>query len=444
MSWCSKIIGAAFLLSAIAAAWANLPLTFDGSYYLISILETRQIMAPHNRLSAGIITLPTQFAVALTENLEAASLAFCLAYALVPFLAILACWLIARKSNNELMIWPLLSIGLLSAVSQTNQISENLIACQLAWPLIFSALILKGRLATALNILFAVFLIFLHPVSIIFLTIAALISFFNRAKGNKTEIVSALTLLALAAWRLWQLLLGGNDYEQAMLQADSLLDRLNVGFAGLLLPISFISLWLALVQLRTPISIKFQRLWLVGTTILPLALGALIICWSANLQLWHQCLPYSRFLFAPVTLLMFYAIYEKVTELKPTSRLTTFKDGRAGLSCLIALIFASAALVQSFQWSACTARFKSELLNSKKTVVCLEDQDWRWLQRTPLNHWSVLSLAIIEQGRNPKTILLTADALEKMKHDGDFRTAPWEGKFTNRFFKLPESMRVSQ
>ncbi|CAN5519841.1 hypothetical protein BH11CYA1_BH11CYA1_03210 [soil metagenome] len=432
MAWANKIVGAAFLVSALAAAWARLPLTFDGSYYLINLLESRQLVAPHGRLTVALLTLPAQIIVRLTESLEATTTAFCLTYALIPFISILACWLIVRKTQIELMIWPIISIGLLSAASQTNQLSENLIACQLAWPLLLNVLTNKGRLATTLSLLFAGFLILLHPVSIVFLGIASVASFLVRERGQRAALIYTLGLLALALCRLAQLLFTSNDYEQAMLKSTSLLETLRTGYSGLILPITFVSLWLVLVQLRTPLSIKFQRLWLVGTAALPLLAGVLIIIWSNNLRFWYQCLPSSRFLFVPITVLMLYATYEKLTEPKSF----TFKDGRIALSCAIAIIFASATLVQSFKWSACTGKLQAELLNSKETTINIEDL--QWLRGTPLNHWSVVPLAIILQGRTPKTILLTAEARKQIDLDGTFKTVPWEGKFTNYYFKLPD------
>ena len=434
------IIAGAFLISAMITAWAKLALTFDGSYYLISILESRELLIPHNRLAVVLLTMPAQIMVRATEDVDATSLVFCSIYAIIPLASILACWLIVRKKQVELMLWPLISIGLLSIPAQATQISENLIVCQLAWPLLFSVLTTKGRLATALNILGAIFLTALHPVSLILLALIASAAWLaNRKQINRKVAILITSLFLLAGVRLGFLLFNPTAYEHDTLKAATLADMLRTGFSTVLASATCASLALGLAQLNLATSERAQRAKLILSWLFGIVSATLMIFWSVNLQCWHQTFHYGRFLFAPFCLLMLCAVFERLSlpdlKMGTNSALARATLTRVTLASAIALVFLTTALVQSYQWSMCTTKLSEVLMNSKERLIDMGQQ--QWLAATPLNHWSSVALAIILQGRYPKTILLTPEARAQITKDGTFKTAPWENKFTNRYFKLP-------
>lgn len=443
-----NIIAGAFLISAMITAWAKLALTFDGSYYLISILESRELLIPHNRVAVVLLTLPAQIMVRVTEDVDTTSLVFCSIYAIIPFASILICWLLARQRQVELMLWPLIAIGLLSIPAQATQISENLIVCQLAWPLLFSVLISKGKLATALNLAGAILLAALHPVSIIFLALIATAAWLAKRKQiNTAEVILITSLFLLAGIRLAFLLAIGNAYEQETLKVATLTEMLRTGFSTMLICATGGSLALGLTQLNLAANEKALRTKLVLSWIFGTASATMMIVWSVNLQCWHQTLHYGRFLFAPFCLLMLCAVFERVSEpdLKMATNsalgkitLTRITLARAILASAIALVFLTTAVVQSYQWSMCTTKLSEVLMNSQERLIDMGQQ--HWLAATPLNHWSSVPLAIILQGRYPKTLLLTPEARKQITKDGTFRTAPWENKFTNKYFKLPSLM----
>lgn len=429
------IIAGSFLISALITTWARLALTFDGSYYLMCILESREILIPHNRLAVFLLTMPGLLVAQATDNLDATSLIFCFIYSIIPFASILACWLIVRKKQVELMLWPLVSIGLLSIPAQASQISENLIVCQLAWPLLFGVLISKGKLATALNLIGAIFLTALHPVSIIFLALIAATAWLAKRKQiNKEVAILVTSLFLLAGCRLAFLLTNANPYEHETLKVETLLAMLKTGFSTMLIGATCASLALGLAQIDLEVNDKALRAKLVLSWFFGIVSAILMIIWSVNLQCWHQTLHFGRFLFAPFCLLMLCAVFEIVTQpgLKTAAQNTL---ARSTLASAIAIAFLTASLVQSYQWSICTTKLSEVLMNSHERLVDMGQQ--QWLVATPLNHWSSVPLAIILQGRYPKTILLTPEARAQISKDGTFRTAPWEDKFTNRYFKLP-------
>src|SRR5208282_829898 len=84
------------LLGLAVAAFAGAPLTWDGAFYLFSALDTQWPFVPHGRTINVALQLPVVAASHLTQNLAPLRLIFCLCYASVPDVGLVASWLICR------------------------------------------------------------------------------------------------------------------------------------------------------------------------------------------------------------------------------------------------------------------------------------------------------------------------------------------------------------
>ena len=114
-----SIAGLVILPLIVAAAW-RMPLFQDGASYLLEVMTSHSAIR-HNRYSVLLVQAPSILALKLARlagwepvaGLRLASIFFNLAYASVPLVAIGWSWLLVRRRDRQLVIWPMFVLRLI-------------------------------------------------------------------------------------------------------------------------------------------------------------------------------------------------------------------------------------------------------------------------------------------------------------------------------------------
>ncbi|WPL11252.1 MULTISPECIES: hypothetical protein [Thiorhodovibrio] len=251
--------------SYLIAALAGLPLYADGGHYLFRIIVDGLPYVPDGRLAAVIPQLPAWLLVQLDASLVALRLAFSAGYLLLPFLSLLACWLIVRSSVPWLMVLP--ASGALLNQINASAVSELLAIVYLMWPLVL-ALSRYGerRIIRLLTWLAAPVMLTLHPVALLACVVLVVVV----EMTIRDRLLSAWLVVCALARLLWSLQ-GLSGYEQSHLAGDGVLWYLltqTLGQHAMLFAVTLVGLGVAVELLRSPVQ---------GFSLAPRVAGALLV-----------------------------------------------------------------------------------------------------------------------------------------------------------------------
>ncbi|HYR94248.1 MAG TPA: hypothetical protein VEP48_08600 [Methylomirabilota bacterium] len=185
--------------ASLVAAISGLPLVWDGSFLLFTVLNDQQPMVIYNRFVNSLLTAPVLAASALTEDLGILRLVFNLSYEAVPFVALLASWVVVRRARPDLFVWPVLGIGLALLPGLAVPTASSIIAAQLFWPLFLAALVPpSSRLVLALSVALGVVVAFSHPIAAALLVLLAIAGWIERGRSRPAGLAWLTGCLALA------------------------------------------------------------------------------------------------------------------------------------------------------------------------------------------------------------------------------------------------------
>lgn len=441
------IVFTAIFVAFVAASCAGLPLLYDGSHYLFRILSMNSPLIPYWRLSLGAFHYPALFAANLTGQLAPAIAVFSALFCSGPILAIALSWFLIRKTKPGLLVWPLISIGLVSVAAQPYRMGENLLTCELAWPLLFGVMMPLTPLRAVSLVGLGLFLAFLHPVAVAFLGVIAAVAIVRAIVSRETDaqtsgkgsggdrrllLAVAGGLILIAAIRTAVALFNVNSYETSEMEPARLWSNLRYVLA---VPIAPISAVLAVLSgLLLLVSSRVRNLTTVRSSIalsclFVLISGGLAVFWSSYFVLWPQCWFYLRFLFLLVFALMGLAIIDSSSSPK-------LSISRSFICVACSIFFAVSACIH---WSV-LRRFDAKLLADLKASpdVMSSVRKYSWGRHTPFEHWSISSYAVIRQGRKPEKLVLHPKYLEEARKTGKIRFVEWDRPYeTSGWFKLP-------
>ena len=155
----------------LISAFVNIQLFQDGGSYLFEILQTKSPAIRHHRITVTLFQLPTivlikilnKFFSGVSENLSLVRIVFCVSYSFIPIAALILCWTLVRNRNEQLFIWPVITILFINLVN-FSCVSELLIALQLSCPLVIGCLTApKSKFFLTLLIILLPVIFFLHP-----------------------------------------------------------------------------------------------------------------------------------------------------------------------------------------------------------------------------------------------------------------------------------------
>lgn len=208
-------LGAIGLVSGIAAL-VGLPLYGDGTLYYFRLVMDGVPEIPNLRLGAVLPQLPALVAARLSEDLTLPRHLFSLAYAALPVLSLLLCWLVVRRSAPVLVLFP--ALFLVANLVNLSGVSELLTGLYLTWPFVpLAALYPHRRITWISGAALAPLLLLLHPLAFLLLFALATLAWLNARRhpgvGAHWRRLRAV-LVAAGALRLLWTLAGANAYER--------------------------------------------------------------------------------------------------------------------------------------------------------------------------------------------------------------------------------------
>lgn len=426
-----------FLLMLAAAALvasSQMALNWDGSYYLVKLLQNGAPMVPHHRIGAAIFQAPAWLAMNFLADHRVIASIFSIPFALVPAVALDFSWMLVKNRQPGLFLWPVISIAVISIPAQSVLIGENLIACELAWPMFLAAVMSAGMTGVCLFSGLAILCSCLHPVSIFFLGLCAISSWHlstteteHRSIRRKVAVIAAF----IAAARLIAFWLLCNDYEQSMLNPSTIYHFLVQGFSGPAIACCVLAMSFALatfVSSRHPVR-RNSRFWLLFL----LAAGASAAAWSLSPWLRTQTFSFGRWLFLPFGALM------AITVLELSKRHNyTMSVSRWTPIIVAGALFLISMAIQSLESTQLCSRLQQTIATTtSKTLIAR--REFPWLARTSLDHWSLPFRAMLLQNtRTPKLVLLDPLTREATA-GGGVRLTDWDGPFAGSWFTLSAS-----
>jgi len=397
----------------MVSAFSGVGLVWDGAYQLFNVLDTQQLVVPYGRMTKMLLFwLPLQVSQR-TDNFYWLSLAYSLAHLVLPWLALVAAWLIVRRNKNArlLFVWTALVWGVGTLPGQICSVCESLMSVQLLMPVLMAILVgLPGK--TFLIVLFFVTLIiFLHPLAILALLLAftasLLVALFRPAVRRKMLLWAGLfiLLLAFAAMRFY-LFHSNYESQQFSLQlfASYLVSALMglpawaIGFgwlAGLLLLIQRLSSRKSAHRLFTVFSYAA-----VGSVMIS---GLLLALWALTPRLWSQEINFRSLAFFTSMPFIFFAMIEAIGMHDIATSVRLWRVRRVVIA-LLGFSIAFVVIVQGLTWFQFTQELRRTIESSAQG--CISTADLPWLEQTAMNHWALASYSLLLQGRTPKTIVM--------------------------------------
>ncbi len=427
---------AAFVLAAISGA----ALAWDGSYHFVKALDTRQTFIPHSRLITYPMHTLTIFVSQYVENFSILRAVFGLAYAVVPLGSLALCWWIVRRKAPSLFVWSALGIGLGTLPGQFALMVEATLAVQLFWPVVMIILTRIETQHVPLLFLLSIIMIFTHPFSIPLLATGVLlmiiVGFFDRQARRKMWLLALvfIVLAALAAFRLSQTAL---SYESERLSLDYIIFSFRNSIRGYSIAALIIAWIVALLIAARPMMFRLRQ-WVlarayVSWEFIGLATaGVLFVVWSINPQRGSAVIDYRHWVLAGSLPFFALATLESLRRRRQTARRVRAEWNHrsqivlgVGVVCLLTLA------LQSVGWVQITQRLQQTMAQSP--TACISASSIEWLDRTPLNHFSLPSYSLALQGRTPEKIVLSGDACTETDMTTGFPLADdwdwqmWEG-----------------
>lgn len=391
------------------AALARAPLTWDGAWFFVRTADTAMPTFLARRAIHAVLEAPLIVVTRATGDVDLGSLAFSIPYVLVPLVGWLAAWRVVRHERPDTMLWPALGICLVTLPGQVFFLIEGSIITHLAWALLLAAAMGSvGRhrgMVVALTALIAISHPFSGPTLIGIGLVAALAPVARsrvaepdpdpggatRPPGRDGRWVAA-GFLALGSVATVASLVLRSAYEIEMSTLDELIAKFR---AAILDPATVAPLAAWAIGLLAAVRIR-PRVRLAAITTILLVTTAVLIGWALDPIAWASAL---RFRAWPVLLAVPVAALAVADVLRPAP----WRDRRLVLVAA-PLVMAVVLGVQATSWVALRDRLAAALAAS--AVPCVEGTPLRWIAGTALDHWSLTSLAIADEGRDPRHLAL--------------------------------------
>ena len=384
---------AAIGLACAVAAFAGLPLAWDGSSYLFETLDHQTFFAPHGRFINWMLQLPVLAVSQFTDATPALVVTFSLSYAAVPVAALVAAWLVVKDTCPALMVWPILSVGLATLPGQALFVSEALFVTQLLWaPLL--AVLTRAPLHRLPGPVFAGLLTISHPFGLPVLAGLALTAAVMR---HWRWAALAVALTAVAATRL---ALTHTSFESSSLSVDFARGQFDRAVAGI--PLLIVGCAAALGLLLRPLE-RFgdarAPVWnaLIAAPLL-VAAGA-GIAWAVDTSTWRNALDYRTWALAAAAPFAGLAVIDAVSR---SRRRASWVHMR--VSAGVAAVFLAVVVTQSVAWATLRASVAREA--SERSGPCVDLASVRSAHGTPLEFWALPAYSLLVQGRTPQHVIL--------------------------------------
>jgi hypothetical protein len=393
----------AMALGLVAAAIGRLPLVWDGAWFFVHALDSGAATFLFRRAIHLVLQAPAIAAGAITGDVGAASVAFSAAYVAVPLIALVVAWRIVRKDRPELIAWAALGISLVALPGQAFFISEGAIVAHLAWALILAAALGHVGRHRLLVIVLTAVMALSHPFAGPTLAAIGVVAWIARRRGMGDDgRLVAWSFLAVGIALTVVVLALRSTYE---VEASSLGELAAKARASILDPsvIAPVTAWLIGVITFMPMRSRVR----IGAILALLALAtAILVPWALDPAEWASALRYRAWFVALAVPLFALAV---VDVLRPAH----WVDRRVvlvGAPVVMSLVLVALAV----GWTGLQTRLTASIAASAPGCVTMADV--AWVDGTPLDHWSITSLGLVLEGRDPTHLVLIdrpcADAVD--------------------------------
>lgn len=350
---------------------------------------------------------------------------FGIGYALIPALALCTSWLVVRRTRPDLVIWPLVSIGLVNLPGAAFVQSEALHVGSLVWPCLLAVATGQVRRNLWIVVPAAGGMAIAHPLAVpLFAVLAGVAVIADRpgaARRERNMVASSFALLAiLLAGRY---LLGATTYEAEAISLERLWWQFRASVAGA--PLVLICAAYAIVTLfglwrRVP------RPLVVITSLAVLGVGGgLMVAWAGSGANWERALAYRGWVVILVLPLIVGAVVS-ATRLKDQHA----PQLRRVLAPAIGTVTLIVLLVQGITWQGMLHRLAADL--QAAPPGCVDAASLPWVRASPLNHWGLTSLSLIVNGRAPTRMIAHGATCETLDAAEGLPVKILDGDVTDR------------
>jgi hypothetical protein len=393
-------------VGAVGACLELLPWIWDGSYQIAASLEGGAPFVYKWRFHTAVLWWPAVWLARWTEDREILSLAFGLPFLMAPAVALAVASWFARASRPGLAMWAAVGTGI-AIPGQVFVINDSVWQQTLAWPLVIGAMV---PLAWPQRIAWVGLALAqgCHQVGVLALAMAAAAAAgLGRSWQRNVAIAFFVAALAKAALSMLPVVPSAFDawaVEEASVNRlwQSYLNGLN-GKPLAALAFLFVA---ALAAVASP-----RRGTVLACAVAASGFAVCLVLWAANPAEWLYALDYRRWVMPAAVPFMLLAWYDARTPPAPERQ-----TAHAVLAVTVAATFSAVLLIQSAQWSGhlATARSIAAPLNGGIPASAFLP-----LRQTPLEHWSLPSVVMLQEGRNPGRYLIVPEVKQGVG------LAPW-------------------
>jgi hypothetical protein len=416
-----------FVPGVVAAFVTRFALSWDGSYFLVDLLDQGHPVMLHRRPTMMLFQVPAWLGSLVTSNTRVLGFLFTLPYVLMPLAALALSWLVVRHTRPALIVWPALGIGIVTLPGQAFFVSESVIAAQFVWPFVLALITGYRWNRWAFGALLA-FLFLLHPMTSLVLGTAAVVGFvvgWQRPADRSW------------AWRQSWILLGVAVVRQALTSAgvdsevpkrSDIVAQWGHAVNGVPLAVVLLTTIGAAVLLigwrrrDAPGGARTSSAALVSWAgmLLLVAAGGLLIGWGSSTRAWWQALDYRSFVLVFALPLVLWSVLDGMLPRGPgaltaSDRSSAAEPVRRSLAPPTAafvvgfsgLVFSAVLIGQSVGWHHLVTRMDRAVARSPQACVLESTLPER---HNALAHWATPALALLEEGRTPAKVVVHESA----------------------------------
>lgn len=433
------IMAAALVIAAIC----GVGLAWDGSYYLFRTLDVRVPYVAHERFQDFFLYLPALGASYVTDNFGILRIVTGLSLISIPVTSLTVSWLIVRKYSPKLFLWPVLCLCLGLLPGQLALNFEGIQAVQLFWPVLLGVIVRLPQRVIPAVVAFTALTFIAHPTASVLLGFgavgAALLGYQHSEDRAKLWICAqGLAFLALVRF----LLIWHDSYDQGQVSFSTLGVSFQNSLSGAPLT-ALIWVWVSSAVLLVA---DYWSVRLYGWVSALLrfysafGIGAAAWCllnWALDPTQWVHELDFRDLAMFCSLPFMGFALIEgsQGRALPPVGFGGADMRFRIGMVQAAATVFFAVFTVQSVEFNGAVSQLSNTL--AKTTAPCLSLGSLSDLLGTPLNHWSVSSLAILEQSRKPTTVVLMENGCQDALRTGQVQLIWWDpSSYQTQWFDL--------
>lgn len=393
----------------------NAALTWDGAWYLFQMVDTREPFVPHNRLIVSSLHTPLIWSMSVTDNLAILRAIFGITHVITPLVTLLASWWIIRDRVPQLIIWPMIAIGLFLLPGHINFISEAIKAYMLMWPLLLAVLVgLPPRTIAPVSMI-ALVIMYLHPAAIpIFVATSAAgltMAYFNREARHRLLPFSSSLLIA-AGLRYTMVT---NHYESDAMNWQTIDRQFHESTTELVWVMLSLAIIAGILLLLCVNSQRVSRHVETAVLVCIAIGGGAMTIWAADASAWWRGLEFRGPALIFTMLTAFAAFIDAISHQRTPT--LTIPPMRLSASRAIAVAFAIVLSVQSITWNRELNHMRSAMAESDR--ACIVAENLPGFEHSPLNFWPLPATSIMIQSVTPEYVVLPQDLCANAERTGE-------------------------